>query len=521
MTIRPRSASGAKTAERGPDADARLAAAQAPPLVVALAVGERRVQDGDAVAEPGPEAGHRLRREADLGDEDDRRAAAGERRLDRGEVDLGLARAGDAVQEELAFGAGDAVDRGDDLLGRPLLLGQQLRPLRLGADRAVLGRAPHARAAGRDQPALLEAAQDLAVGADRGGELGRRHLSGAAQRLQRRPLLDPEPLRAAQRRLAGGGDLGPQLDPRADPLTAGPGPRRQHQLEPPRGGRAVLARDPEAEPDQLRRRAGLERLDRLGEALGGQLGALGQLDDDAEHAPVAEGDADDAADLETLHRGPAGGSRTAPAGHGRWSAARPSRSSPAHGMETGGRRCMLPPMAQLNLSPGEQVIFEGHPSWRAILGFYLKGILVAAMVGVDRQALRREQRDRLPDRPRDHRPDRPDRLRQAGRDDLHDHQPPPQHQARDRLARDPGDPPRAGPERQLPAERLPAGHADRRRRLRHRRHRRLQLRLRRGRRPGRRRPQRRPGDRRRPPPAATASARRSPPRAPTHRRYAR
>lgn len=36
----------------------------------------------------------------------------------------------------------------------------------------------------------------------------------------------------------------------------------------------------------------------------------------------------------------------------------------------------------LNLSPGEQVIFQGHPSWRAILGFYLKGILVAAVVGV-------------------------------------------------------------------------------------------------------------------------------------------
>jgi uncharacterized membrane protein YdbT with pleckstrin-like domain len=42
---------------------------------------------------------------------------------------------------------------------------------------------------------------------------------------------------------------------------------------------------------------------------------------------------------------------------------------------------MLPPMAGLNLSPGEQVIFEGHPSWRAILGFYLKGILLAAVVG--------------------------------------------------------------------------------------------------------------------------------------------
>jgi uncharacterized membrane protein YdbT with pleckstrin-like domain len=41
---------------------------------------------------------------------------------------------------------------------------------------------------------------------------------------------------------------------------------------------------------------------------------------------------------------------------------------------------MLPPMA-LNLSPGERVIFQGHPSWRAILGFYLKGILVAAILG--------------------------------------------------------------------------------------------------------------------------------------------
>jgi uncharacterized membrane protein YdbT with pleckstrin-like domain len=41
---------------------------------------------------------------------------------------------------------------------------------------------------------------------------------------------------------------------------------------------------------------------------------------------------------------------------------------------------MLPPVA-LNLSPGEQVIFEGHPSWRAILGFYLKGIVIAAIIG--------------------------------------------------------------------------------------------------------------------------------------------
>ena len=42
---------------------------------------------------------------------------------------------------------------------------------------------------------------------------------------------------------------------------------------------------------------------------------------------------------------------------------------------------MLAPVS-LNLSPGEQLIFQGHPSWRAILGFYLKGILLAAIVGV-------------------------------------------------------------------------------------------------------------------------------------------
>jgi uncharacterized membrane protein YdbT with pleckstrin-like domain len=39
-------------------------------------------------------------------------------------------------------------------------------------------------------------------------------------------------------------------------------------------------------------------------------------------------------------------------------------------------------MATVDLSPGERVIFEGHPSWRAIIGFYLKGLLIAVIVGV-------------------------------------------------------------------------------------------------------------------------------------------
>ncbi len=35
----------------------------------------------------------------------------------------------------------------------------------------------------------------------------------------------------------------------------------------------------------------------------------------------------------------------------------------------------------MELEPGEHVIFEGHPSWRSILGFYLKGLLVVALGG--------------------------------------------------------------------------------------------------------------------------------------------
>ena len=36
----------------------------------------------------------------------------------------------------------------------------------------------------------------------------------------------------------------------------------------------------------------------------------------------------------------------------------------------------------MDLQPGERVIYQGHPSWRAILGFYIKGLLVAAAAAV-------------------------------------------------------------------------------------------------------------------------------------------
>ncbi len=36
----------------------------------------------------------------------------------------------------------------------------------------------------------------------------------------------------------------------------------------------------------------------------------------------------------------------------------------------------------MDLEAGEQIIFEGHPSWRSILGFYLKGLVLVAVVVV-------------------------------------------------------------------------------------------------------------------------------------------
>jgi uncharacterized membrane protein YdbT with pleckstrin-like domain len=36
----------------------------------------------------------------------------------------------------------------------------------------------------------------------------------------------------------------------------------------------------------------------------------------------------------------------------------------------------------MDLHPGEDVVFEGHPSWRALLAFYLSGVIGAAVIAV-------------------------------------------------------------------------------------------------------------------------------------------
>src|SRR3954465_5119760 len=35
----------------------------------------------------------------------------------------------------------------------------------------------------------------------------------------------------------------------------------------------------------------------------------------------------------------------------------------------------------MDLHPGEEIVFEGHPSWRGVMSFYLKGLGIALAIG--------------------------------------------------------------------------------------------------------------------------------------------
>ena len=98
-----------------PHDDPGLTADDARPLVAPLGVGERRMEDRDAIAEPGADPADRLGRQGDLGHEDDRAQPALEHCGAGQEVHLGLAASGRAVQQEVAAAA---VDRRHDPLDR-------------------------------------------------------------------------------------------------------------------------------------------------------------------------------------------------------------------------------------------------------------------------------------------------------------------------------------------------------------------------------------------------------------------
>ena len=96
----------------GPHYDASRARAYPVPLVVALAVGKRRVQDRHLVAEARREPADGLGREGNLGNHHDRAAVRLKLLRNRLEIHLGLARPGDAEEKaRLRRGGYDAERR--------------------------------------------------------------------------------------------------------------------------------------------------------------------------------------------------------------------------------------------------------------------------------------------------------------------------------------------------------------------------------------------------------------------------
>jgi hypothetical protein len=113
------------------DHDVHVAAADAVPLIVALAVGEAAVLDSDAVAEGVAEERGDRRRQRDFRHEHQHAAAGVASRRREAEVDFGFAAAGDAVQkgdvERARVGEGaEAVEGGLLLAGQASQPGRDL-----------------------------------------------------------------------------------------------------------------------------------------------------------------------------------------------------------------------------------------------------------------------------------------------------------------------------------------------------------------------------------------------------------
>ena len=135
----PELAHGREDGGTSPDDDARLAARNPLALVAPLGITERRVQDGDAVAEACCKPTDGLRRERDLGDEHDCAEPASECGGTGLEVDLRLAASRRAVQENVISAAGE---RCRDLFDRRALGRGELFGLGLSRERIAGRRRP-------------------------------------------------------------------------------------------------------------------------------------------------------------------------------------------------------------------------------------------------------------------------------------------------------------------------------------------------------------------------------------------
>ena len=243
----------------GADDDVDVAAADAVPLVVALAVREAAVLHGDPFAEGAAEGRRRGRRQGDLRHEDQRAAPARADVAGKPEVDLRLPAPRDAVQQ------GDPepprlrqrTQRGE----RPPLVGRRLARRRSSGPRgAGAGADPglplHPPRGQRHEPAPLQAPERRRAHAPagQGGQVD--PVGRSRQRGQRVPLPAAECGEAGAHRVAAGRRdrrHAHRLEARAAPGGGRQRPRRQRRgdrLPRPAG---VVVRHPERQLQDRRR----------------------------------------------------------------------------------------------------------------------------------------------------------------------------------------------------------------------------------------------------------------------------
>ncbi len=211
----------------------RTARAGAQPGARTVALGQVRMQHLDDHPEPLAQAPHGLRRQADLRYQQQRLFALRQYLLDQCQINLGLAAAGNAIEQERLVLAETGADRGDGLLLFVAELGRQRRGQRTVEWRpfAAFEQAGASQSTGRFAPAgqtlgqLLRAQraigqqcqQRLAAAAPAAG------IVGAVAGLGERPVFVAD---GRQRfRLAQGQRqrIGVRLARRAKPVVGGPG----------------------------------------------------------------------------------------------------------------------------------------------------------------------------------------------------------------------------------------------------------------------------------------------------------
>ena len=204
--MRPRSANGRKSAERAPTINLRFPACRRGPDALALALGQAGMPLGGPRAEASREPIEELRGERDLRQKDKRLALLSQRFGDRLEINLGLARAGHALEQGRREGA--VGDEADEVIGRGALIGVEGRQaeIRIERRRAALR---------RERDGLKRAVGDKAVDdASRARRRARQaRLWASARRSPRarpgrapaRPSCASAPCRSRQGRTSGAG----------------------------------------------------------------------------------------------------------------------------------------------------------------------------------------------------------------------------------------------------------------------------------------------------------------------------